>query len=397
MKKIIATIAATLLAGVAMAQQPGEGVLRVHTSDGEVTPILTKNIKNITFEHVTPLSMDIDVEETGADYLLIDFPMPEGCSRWLMHIGTEELTGSERDVRMAIKAKYNDEFRESKYLMIPGMQPSTTYHVYALLYDNDGVPAGVSHATATTQEEVQDAFTVSVSNITSQTATVTFAPKDDTQQYYCFIVSDANRQTMIEKYGGIVEADQVYWEYMAGQYGFDLDYYLSQILYQGTKTVDAKEFCGQALTPETKYWAYCYGVNATNGEVTTPVYEQSFTTTATQSSSNVLTVSITQAYKDGCDVSVKTTNNDKYILDVQSQEVWNRILNNNGGDAKKAAAVIINAAYGGNVDPFLKQGDFTGKLSYGQADTDCVVIACGYDGGVTTDAQAIPFHTAAAE
>ena len=46
-------------------------------------------------------------------------------------------------------------------------------------------------------------------------------------------------------------------------------------------------------------------------------------------------------------------------------------------------------------DDFTRQGDFTGKLNYGQPDTDCVVIACGYDGGVTTDVQAIPFHTLA--
>lgn len=394
MKKFIATIAAALMTTAAMAQQPGEGVLRIHTTDGEVTPVLTKNIKNITFEQVTPLAMDIDVEETGTDYLLIDFPMPEGCSKWLMHIGTEELTGSERDVRMAVKARYNDEFRESKYLMIPGMQPATTYYIYALLYDQDGVPAGVSRATATTQEKVQDEFQVSVSDVAASTATVTFTPKDDTQKYYAFIVSDATRQTMIEKYGGVIESDQAYWDYMAEQYGFDLDFYLGQILYQGTKTVDAKEFCGQALSPETKYWAYCFGVNPANGEATTEVYEQAFTTTATAASDNVLTVSVTQTYSDGCDVEVKTTNNDKYILDVQSQEVWNRFLDRNDGDAQKAAAAIISTAYGGNVDQYLKQGDFSGKLSYGQADTDCVIIACGYDGGVTTDVQAIPFHTA---
>lgn len=393
MKKFIATIAAALMTTAAMAQQPGEGVLRIHTADGDVTPILTKNIKNITFERVTPLAMDIDVEETGTDYLLVDFPMPEGCSKWLMHIGTEELTGSERDVRMAIKARYNDEFRESKYLMIPGMQPATTYYIYALLYDQDGVPAGVSRATATTQEKAQDEFQVSVSDVTSSTATVSFTPKDDTQKYYAFIVSDADRQTMIEKYGGVIESDQAYWEYMAGQYGFDLDFYLGQILYQGAKTVDAKEFCGQALSPETKYWAYCFGVNPANGEATTEVYEQSFTTAAPAASSNVLTVNITQTYSDGCDVEVKTTNNDKYILDVQSQAVWERTLNSHNGDAKAAATDLLGIVYGGFADNYTKQGDFTGKLETGQSGTDCVVIACGYDGGVTTDVQAIPFHT----
>lgn len=93
MKKIIATIAASVLSVAAMAQKPGDGVLRIHTTDGEVTPIFTKNIKSMTFEEVTPLTMSIDVEETGTDYILVDFPMPEGCSHWLMYVGDEELVG----------------------------------------------------------------------------------------------------------------------------------------------------------------------------------------------------------------------------------------------------------------------------------------------------------------
>lgn len=107
----------------------------------------------------------------------------------------------------------------------------------------------------------------------------------------------------------------------------------------------------------------------------------------------MLTVNITQTYSDGCDVEVKTTNNDKYILDVQSQAVWERTLNSHNGDAKAAATDLLGIVYGGFADNYTKQGDFTGKLETGQSGTDCVVIACGYDGGVTTDVQAIPFHT----
>lgn len=140
MKKIIATIAASVLSVAAMAQKPGDGVLRIHTTDGEVTPIFTKNIKSMTFEEVTPLTMNIDVEETGTDYILVDFPMPEGCSHWLMYVGDEELVGDDRDVRIEMKKRYMEDWRESKYLQIPGLKDNTTYYIYALLYDNDGVP-----------------------------------------------------------------------------------------------------------------------------------------------------------------------------------------------------------------------------------------------------------------
>ena len=370
-------------------------MLRIHTTDGEVTPIFTKNIKSMTFEEVTPLTMNIDVEETGTDYILVDFPMPEGCSHWLMYVGDEELVGDDRDVRIEMKKRYMEDWRESKYLQIPGLKDNTTYYIYALLYDNDGVPAGLSRATATTKAKANDEFSVNVTDIKSNTATVTFTPKDQTQPYYCFIVSDETRDLMIEKYGSIEAADQAYWDYIAGQYDMDLDFYLNQTLFRGTKTVDAKEFTGQALQSETLHWAYCYAVNSSTGEITSPVYEQRFTTLATEASSNQLTVTVIQPYKDGCDVEVKTTNNDKYILDVQSKEVWERKLSAHNGDAKKAAADLLKIVYGGEADDFTRQGDFTGKLNYGQPDTDCVVIACGYDGGVTTDVQAIPFHTLA--
>lgn len=135
MKKIIATIAASVLSVAAMAQKPGDGVLRIHTTDGEVTPIFTKNIKSMTFEEVTPLTMNIDVEETGTDYILVDFPMPEGCSHWLMYVGDEELVGDDRDVRIEMKKRYMEDWRESKYLQIPGLKNNTTYYIYALLYD----------------------------------------------------------------------------------------------------------------------------------------------------------------------------------------------------------------------------------------------------------------------
>lgn len=251
MKKIIATIAASVLSVAAMAQKPGDGVLRIHTTDGEVTPIFTKNIKSMTFEEVTPLTMNIDVEETGTDYILVDFPMPEGCSHWLMYVGDEELVGDDRDVRIEMKKRYMEDWRESKYLQIPGLKDNTTYYIYALLYDNDGVPAGLSRATATTKAKANDEFSVNVTDIKSNTATVTFTPKDQTQQYYCFIVSDETRDLMIEKYGSIEAADQAYWDYIAGQYDMDLDFYLNQTLFRGTKTVDAKEFTGQALQSET--------------------------------------------------------------------------------------------------------------------------------------------------
>lgn len=104
-----------------------------------------------------------------------------------------------------------------------------------------------------------------------------------------------------------------------------------------------------------------------------------------------------RAYADGCEVSVGTTNADKYIVDVQSLDAWQRVLARHDGDERAAAAAIIATAYGASVGGYLRQGDFSGRLSYGQPATECVVIACGYDGGVTTPVATGTFTTLAAE
>ena len=61
MKKIMTMAVAALFSAVTFAQEVGDGVVRIKTTDGETTPLLMNNIKDITIEEVTPLSMDIEV------------------------------------------------------------------------------------------------------------------------------------------------------------------------------------------------------------------------------------------------------------------------------------------------------------------------------------------------
>ena len=94
---------------------------------------------------------------------------------------------------MAIKSKYNDEFDESKFLRIPNLDAGTTYYFYALLFDKDGAPAGISKAYATTKSAAKYLFTINVTDVTKTSATVTFTPKDNTMTYYYFVVPESSR------------------------------------------------------------------------------------------------------------------------------------------------------------------------------------------------------------
>lgn len=394
MKKIMTIAAALVLSAAAFAQEVGDRVMRVHTVDGETTSLLVNQIKNIHFEEITPLNMNIEVSNVKSDQMDIDFQMPEGCKHWLMCMTTEEITGTDLEVRQAIRAKYNDDFTEAKFLRIPNLQPETTYYIYALLFGADNVVAGMAKAQATTQAEVKDAFTINVSDVAQTSATISFVPKDPTLKYYYFVVPEASREMMINQYGSIPAADKDYLSYCAESANYDLDFYLQQVLVSGSITKDARDITQTNLTPNTKYYAYCYGMN-TRGEATTDVYEQMFTTLDVTPSENVISCTVTQTYKDGCDVNVTTTNDDPYLLQIQTKEVWDRYLSNNNGDAKAAATEIIRLAYGDSAAAYTFVGNYTGKLETHSSDTDCVVIACGYNAGVTTDVQTVEFKTLA--
>ena len=144
---------AALLSVTAFAQEKKDNVIKITTTDKESEIMMLNTVESISFEEVTPLTMDIEVSNITKNSMDIDFPMPEGCKYWLMCIQKEELTGTDIEVRQAIKEKYNDKFSESKFLRIPNFEAGTTYYIYALMFDQDGVAAGLAETSATTLPE----------------------------------------------------------------------------------------------------------------------------------------------------------------------------------------------------------------------------------------------------
>ena len=396
MKKIMTMAVAALFSAVTFAQEVGDGVVRIKTTDGETTPLLMNNIKDITIEEVTPLSMDIEVSNITETSMDVDFKMPAGCKYWLMSMQKEEFTGSDLEVRNEIRLKHNDQFTESKFLRITNREPGTTYYIYALLFDEDGVPAGMAKTSATTLNKAQatDEFTIDVSDITKTTAQVKFTPKDNTMTYYYYVVPEEDRTTMIAKYGDIQTADLEYLKYNASSIGYDLKEYLDFVLAKGPKSLDTRDIIQANLDPGTKYYAYCFGMND-DGSFTTAVYEKEFTTEAVQPSANVINCEVVKAYADGCDVKVTTTNSDPYIIDAQPKAVWEKALEAAGGDKIVAAKNILKVSYGGYADQYTKKGNQEYKVEVSSADTDYVLIVYGYDSAITTDVQTVEFRTAA--
>ncbi|WP_444368327.1 hypothetical protein [Prevotella sp.] len=102
-----------------------------------------------------------------------------------------------------------------------------------------------------------------------------------------------------------------------------------------------------------------------------------------------------KTYSDGCDVKVTASNNDPYIVEAQPKAAWDKFLSNNGNDAVKAAGEILRVSYSGYADNYTVTGNYEGKKDVGSSNTEYVLLVCGYDSGVTTDVQVVPFKTLA--
>lgn len=396
MKKILTMAVAAMVSFVSYAQDTADKALKITMCDNDSVSYLLSSIKDITIEEVTPLSMDIKVSDVTESSMTVDFTKPDDCSFWLLCMQKEELTGTMQAKRDTIWKKYNDRFEDSRYFKIPSLEPATTYHIYALLFDNTGVAAGLSHVAVTTLEKkATDEFSIKVNQTTKTYASLTFTPKDNTMKYYYNVVSESEREQMIAQYGSLQKAELEYIKYNAEMSDFSLGEWLGYVLVQGTKTADTRDIVQTNLTPGTTYYAICFGMNA-DGTFTTDLYEKEFATEAVVPSENVITCEVLKTYSDGCDVKTTVTNDDPYIVTTQTKEVWEKYLALADGDKKVAARELLRISYSGYADSYTMTGSKESfKVSTSSSNSDCVLIVCGYDADVTTDVQTVEYKTLA--
>ncbi len=396
MKKIAFLVLTALFSTISFGQNNSE-ILKIHKKDKTNKAVILSQIKDIVFEEMQPMVMDVKVGEVTQTEITVDFPMPDNCKKWYMKVVNEPLTGTDAQKRANIIANHNDEFTESKYLKFPGLTPETDYYFYVLLIDKDDVPASMQEVKVRTKAPATDEFEIRIDSVGITTATVTFIPKDKNMRYYFFVVPQSSYDIMIAKEGGIQGSDLEYFQFYASQSQGTLtvEDIINAWTVKGDTTITEKEMENFTviLTPETTYHAYCYGLEP-DGTATTAVYEKVFNTLAPKTSDNVINLEITKTYQDGCDVKTTVTNQDQYFMTVQKKETWERAVNTFGNDKNKAVEDIIGTLkFYGALESSLYRGEVEKKLRFGMENTDCVVVYCGYDEGVTTEVKTKEFRT----
>lgn len=130
-------------------------------------------------------------------------------------------------------------------------------------------------------DDPKDAFTITISDIKADAATVTFTPADN-EMTYIYMLTDKD---YLDEYGldtddALFADDMDYFEYLADKYGLTLQQVLDVYLTKGEKVNTYDE-----LDPETEYVAYAYGLT-TDNKLATKIIRANFTTLKSEGGSD---------------------------------------------------------------------------------------------------------------
>lgn len=237
-------------------------------------------------------------------------------------------------------------------------------------------------------------FTIEVSDLTASNGKYTITPEDQTMSYYQFLVSEVSYNTILDEYGSLIKHDQEWCQFLASQVGGTTwQDGMKAFLKTGTNTFETSAIIGN-LKPASKYKIYCYGVDPNTCQAITDVLIYDFTTPTATQSDNVITVSNITPKNNAVDVTITTTNNDQYFVSAQTKENMTRWIEREGSLEGAVSNVIdILTNYGGGLQNNLFRGSQTITMTASEADTDYVLIVCGYDNGFSTAIQTFDFHT----
>lgn len=214
-----------------------------------------------------------------------------------------------------------------------------------------------------TEEPVEVVFTVSVTDITTNSATVSVTPSDATVTYYFDLIE----KSVFDKYG---DASVLLEEVIADLQGYEsYGYSLTDFLSQGA---DSYTYEGDtALDPSTEYCVYVAGVDA-DGTITTDVTTETFTTEAIVPSDNTFTVTETNGH-----IEITPTNDDPYVWSVFTTESLGDL-----SDEELIDGVLYTL--GEDLPYYITTGAYAVDMTNLEEGVSYTVLVFGYDGGATT-------------
>lgn len=389
MKRIFTLFAAALLSVSLSAQTYN---MLIHQKSGEVTKMKCGEIEKITFEEAKEsLTVPVEVVETGVISMKAVFDKPEVCKSYYVYL-RPNTTKEPANIVAEIKSGHQYEFTQGGEHFLDNIPYNTEYTIYTLAFDETGNEGDVAKTVARTQDVTTPLFDISITNITTNNADVKITPLLSDMTYVHTTNTKSGYDKDLELYGSALDADKNFWQFIGDNQSSAMSWLeiLNAFLETGEITYKAKDAIPD-MRGGTEHIVYCYGINK-QGEMTTPLYKQLFTTIQAAMSDNQITVEILQTNRNSVDIKITTTNDDQYYVTAQRSSSMENFKDNDGNIVKYQEMVDWLMDYPVNSN-FMSGNQDLLHVSASRADTDYYLIVFGFDGVLTTTPVVVPFHT----
>ncbi len=239
----------------------------------------------------------------------------------------------------------------------------------------------------------EESIDITISDLTSDNANVTFTPSDNEMLYYATVVDKAT----FEKQGGaegVIEWHMKSWEnnyYGDPWYVWFKDCYAKT----GTNTIVLNEYLS-SVADNAEYVAYAFCLDK-DKNVVVPVTVNEFRTLSVIKSDNTFSVKLNSVIKDSdpndyeqtvaVECTITPTNDDPYGAYCLERRFCEAYLKDPSTEKDFLAQYIV---------PNIKQ-TYTGTqaitFSRRTYDADMCIVVVGYDNGVTTSPTIFEFHS----
>lgn len=334
-----------------------------------------------TGRQLTDLTVDISVNGITAENAKVTFTPSDDSQEYFFNIEIEDKYKGLSDneiIEKAIKDAegyfFNYYLISGQYTDTPRLVHDTDYIAYAFGYDRatGKVTTGLfKKAFRSGHLDVSElSFRISVTDLTSDTGTVTFTPTNDVDRYFYYVTESSD-------FNGLSSDDEII------EKALSLPVYASIFICNGGKTVHKAE-----LNPGTEYTAIAFGYS-TSGVATTRPYMQTFETEAWEDPTQLFKITSEMTSTTAKFRIIPADKKMKYFSDIISAE------DASGLDNASLIQKLINEAW--NIDLYIRygikdDGPFTGL----KPDTGYLYVIFGYDkksSSATTEATIHRFST----
>ncbi|WP_025002731.1 hypothetical protein [Prevotella dentasini] len=349
MKKYLLFLLAISLGLVANAQSDKQyHKVTATMKSGEKIAYLTDDLDSITFAYYESAQVGLKQRYATSSSVAVDFELQPNCSKFYAACLPAGKVLSDDEIKDYLLENKTVESDASYVKDFTELESEKDYIVYALAFDSNEIPSGVSKLNVRTGKVADDLLRIEIIETTPTTVTYKVVPNNFSGKYealcsgYEKYIEDCNAES---NGGDVINHFIAYWQWLASMYpGETWQSIMDRQLYTGEQSIT-----GTRLRWNSKQMIVAFGMDA-DGNPTTPVYTKTANTPAAKPTTNQITLTLSDLGARTVTLNAKTTNDEGYVLAVEGEAYVNAFK----GDYK---AMAEDFCYQVDVNPLVVNGD----------------------------------------